>query len=162
MKKLSLVPGEGRAAPANFLAGQKDGFELLDQPLARGLLDAAVQASRDDRRPTVNRHAGPQMDLAAVARLGRAPRLQNAAVQFRPLPQPMPAFAPFKADPPKTLLPGQFAHRYLQCFACLVEFQTAKLYHIGRRKRITLDSRPGRLTKWRGRPAGRFIGRPAR
>jgi hypothetical protein len=53
----------------------------------------------------------------------------------------VPAFAPFKADPAKTFLPGQFAHRYLQRFACLVEFQTAKVYHIGRRKRIPLDSR---------------------
>ena len=67
------------------------------------------------------------MDLAAVARLGRAALAQNAAVQFRAQAETMPAFAALEADPAKTLLPGQFAHGNFQCFACFVEFQTGKV-----------------------------------
>ena len=90
-------------------------------------MHTAIQPAGDHGRPAIQRDFGLQMDFAAVARLGGAALLQNAAVQFRAQAEAMPAFAPLEANPAKALLSRQFAHGHFQRFACFVEFQTVKI-----------------------------------
>jgi hypothetical protein len=104
-------------------AWQVGRFEFFHQPTAVVVLDAAVQAPGDQRRPIFHRPALLEMDLAPVAGLGGAPLVEDARVQFGAQAEAMPALAAFKADAAEAIPLGQFPDRDFKNPGCWIKFQ---------------------------------------
>jgi hypothetical protein len=123
-QELALVALKPAPGAARIAGWQVTGLEFLDQPAARGLRRAAVQAAGDHGGPILHRPARAHGHFAAVFGPGQATFFEHARVQFGAQAEPVPALAPFQADAPEAVRFGQFTDRDLKDFGCRIKLQT--------------------------------------
>jgi hypothetical protein len=124
-EELAAVAFERVAGGADAVDGQVGRFELFDQPAARLALDAAVEPAGEDRDPVVDRDPGLEVDLRAVAGVGRASLPEDAAVELEAEPEAPPPVSPVEADAPEPVVLRQLADGHLEHLRGLVKAQVA-------------------------------------
>ena len=85
-------------------------LELLDQPLARRALDAAVEPARQDGGPVLDRQARLEVDLGAVRGMEVSSLVEDTGVDLRPEAEPAPAVAAVETDAAEPLVLRQLAN----------------------------------------------------
>ena len=106
-EELAPVPLERVSGRPQAFGRQVRGLELLDQPVARLALDAAVEPARQDGGPALDRDAGLQVHLAAVGPERLPARREDPRVHLRADAEPPPPVSPVEADAAESLLLGQ-------------------------------------------------------
>jgi hypothetical protein len=92
-QKLAPVPLERVSGGPDPVDRQVGRLELLDQPLPRRALDAAVQPARQDGGPVLDGQARLEVDLGAVRGVEVSSLVEDTGVDLRPEAEPAPAVA---------------------------------------------------------------------
>ncbi len=122
-EELAAVPLEGVAGGADAVDGEVRRLELLDQPVTRLTLDAAIQPARENGRPVLDRDAGLQVDLAPVGGEGVLSLAEDAGVDLGPQTEAPPAVAAVEPDAAEPFVFRELAYGDLEGAGFFVKAQ---------------------------------------